>query len=113
MHMVNRMDNDPQDRQRSRESMLAVALVVLVGSIILFFLYFISFGVIGNVVIGAGIIVVIGAVHYLIWGKSMSEEVAAEREALKRKEMREANAPKTKTPPGAIQDLSRTQGIQE
>ena len=107
------MDNDPKDRPRSRESMLAVALVALVGGIILFFLYFISFGVIGNVLIGAGIIVVIGAFHYLAWGRAFSEEVAAERESLKRKELREANAPKTKAPPGAIQDLSRTKGIQE
>jgi len=93
--------------------MLAVALVVLVGGIILFFLYFVSLGVVGNVLIGAGLIVVVGAFHYLAWGRALSEEVAAEREALKHKEAREARATKAKTPPDAIQDLSRTQGIQE
>lgn len=107
------MDQDPKDRQRSRENTLAVALVVFVGGIILFFLYFISLGVVGNVLIGAGLIVVIGAFHYLAWGRSFSEEVAAERAALKHKESRETRPAKVKAPPGAIQDLSRTQGIQE
>jgi hypothetical protein len=106
------MEHDPQDRQRSRDSTLAVALVVLVGGIILFFLYFISLGVVGNVLIGANILVVVGAFHYLVWGRSFSEEVAAEREALKRKEM-DSPAPRKKAPADAIQDLSRTQGIQE
>lgn len=107
------MEQDPKDRQRSRENTLAIALVVLTGGIMLFFLYFISFGVIGNVVIGAGLVVVVGAFHYLAWGRALSEEVTAEREALKHKEARDARSPKAKTPPGAIQDLSRTQGIQE
>jgi hypothetical protein len=107
------MDQDPKDRSTSRESMLAVALVVLVGGIILFFLYFISFGVVGNVLIGAGIIVVIGAFHYLAWGRALSEEVAAERDALKRKESSGTHTARAKAPPGAIQDMSRTQGIQE
>ena len=104
------MDQDPQDRQRSRESTLAVALVVLVGGIILFFLYFISFGVVGNVLIGAGIIVVVGAFHYLV-GQSTPEEVA--RNGRRSSERLRRTQTAKKTPADAIQDLSRSQGIKE
>jgi predicted tellurium resistance membrane protein TerC len=105
------MDQDFKDRQRSRENVLGIALAVLVGGIALFFLYFVSFGVVGNVMMGGGLIVVIGVLHYLFWGRALSDEVAAEREALAKKESREPR--RRKAPPDAIQDLSRTQGIQE
>ncbi len=102
---------DPNDGGRSRENVLAIALVVLVGGTMLFFLYMISLGVVGNVLMGGALIVLIGTLHYLVWGKAMSDEVAAEREALRRKEARETGGRKTKAAPDAIQDLSRTQGI--
>ena len=105
------MDNDFNNRQRSRENMLAIALAALVGGIMLFFLYFVSFGVVGNVMMGGGLIVVVGALHYFIWGRALSDEVAAEREALAKQETPEPK--RRKAPADAIQDLSRTQGIQE
>jgi len=106
------MDTDPKDRQRSRENMLAIALVVLVGGIMLFFLYLVSLGIVGNVLLGGGALVVIGALHYLVWGRVMTEEASAEREALVRQEKREEAAAKSKAA-NAIQDLARTQGIHE
>ncbi len=106
------MNDDPKDRGRSRENTLAIALVALVGGMMLFFLYMVSLGIVGNVLVGAGLLVVIGALHYLVWGKAMSEEVAAEREALERNEARAAKLAKVKMA-DAIQDMARTQGIQE
>ncbi|MSQ95322.1 MAG: hypothetical protein EXR98_12295 [Gemmataceae bacterium] len=106
------MDQEPERRSQSRENMLAVALVCLVGGMMLFFLYIISFGIVGNVLAGGGLIALVGVFHYLVWGRAMSEEVTAEREALRRQDLAET-LPKPKPPADAIQDLSRIQGIQK
>jgi small-conductance mechanosensitive channel len=106
------MDQEPERRSRSRENMLAVALVVLVGGMMLFFLYIVSFGIVGNVLAGGCLLVLVCVMHYTVWGKSFSEEIAAEREALRRQDQQEV-LPKPKPPPDAIQDLARVQGIQK
>lgn len=106
------MDQEPERRARGRENTLAIALVCLVGGMMLFFLYIISFGIVGNVLAGGGLLVLVGVFHYLVWGRSLSEEVAAEREALRRQDLAES-LPKPKPAPDAIQDLARTQGIQK
>ncbi len=103
------MEPEPQPPPSGRENMLAVALATLVGGMFLFFLYLITLGIVGNV-LGIGVLIcAVGILHYLLWGRSMSAEVAAEREALLRQEAQEAARPKV--PPDAIQDISRTQGI--
>ena len=94
----------PDPNQRSRENMLAVSLTMIVGGMVLFFLYLISFGIVGNVLMGGVILVMIGALHYLVWGHAFSAEVAAEREALRRQDMREQAG----LPADAIQEISRT-----
>ncbi len=109
------MDQDPDRSQRSRENLLTVALVLLVGGMSLFFLYLISLGIVGNVLAGGVVFIVVGTLHYLVWGKSFSEEVAKEREALRRKENREPLAP---PPPWqeasqAIQDMSVTKAVKK
>ncbi len=106
------MDDEPDRRSRPRENMLAIALVCLVGGMMLFFLYIISFGIVGNVLAGGVLLVLVGVFHYLVWGKSMSEEVAAEREALRRQDLAEA-LPNPKPSADAIQDLARVRGIQK
>jgi hypothetical protein len=105
-------DSEPQPPPRSRDNMLAISLAILVGGIALFYLYLITLGIIGNLLALAGLMILVGALHYLLWGRSLSAEVAAEREALKRQEELESR-PKPKTPPGAIQDISRTQGLKK
>jgi hypothetical protein len=51
------MDNQPDSSQRSRENVLATSLVLLGGGMMLFFLYIISLGIVGNVLgIGIGFI---------------------------------------------------------
>ncbi|MBI2806400.1 MAG: hypothetical protein HYX68_15580 [Planctomycetes bacterium] len=104
------MDRQPDERSPSRENLLGIALVMLVGSMFLFFLYLISLGIVGNVLAGGGILVLVVALHYLVWGRNFSAQVAAERETIRRQELGETNI-KTKIPPEAIQDLARTQGI--
>jgi hypothetical protein len=105
------MEPEPQPPPSGRENMLAVALSALVGGMFLFFLYLITLGIVGNV-LGIGVLVIaVGILHYLLWGRSMSAEVAAGREALLRQDAREAA--RAKAPADAIQDISRTQGIQK
>jgi hypothetical protein len=105
------MDNEPERPSRARENLLAISLVVIVGGTILFYLYLITLGIVGNVLAGVGLFIMVGVLHYFVWGRSFSAEVAAEREALKRQEAAEEKA--RTAPPGAIQDISRTQGIQK
>ena len=76
--------------------------------IFLFFLDLISFGIFTYALGVAGAIVLLGFVHYLAWGRSMSEEFAAEREAMVLKEEKEAE---DREHPEGIQDLTRTKGI--
>lgn len=105
------MEPEPQPPSSGRENMLAVALSTLVGGMFLFFLYLITLGIVGNV-LGIGVLVIaVGLLHYLAWGRSMSADVAAEREALLRQDALEAA--RSKVPPDSIQDISRTQAIQK
>jgi hypothetical protein len=103
-------DPEPDPPPRSRENMLAISLAILVGGIALFYLYLITLGIVGNLLAVGGLVVLVGVLHYFVWGRAFSAEVAAEREALLRQEAAEAR-PKSKVPPGAIQDISRTQGV--
>jgi hypothetical protein len=106
------MNPDPDPNRSARDNMLAVALVMLGGGMMLFFLYLISFGIVGNVLAGAGLIALVASLHYLVWGKSFSDQVAAEREALRRQDEAEEKR-KAQAMGEAIQDLSRVQGIQK
>ena len=106
------MEQEPNPPNRSRENMLAVSLASLVGGSFLFYLYLITLGIVGNLIGISLVIIAVGCLHYLVWGRWMSQDVAAEREAMLRQEAREAES-RWKPRPDAIQDLSRTQGIQK
>jgi membrane protein implicated in regulation of membrane protease activity len=107
------MEPEPNKSPSHRENMLAIALVILVGGMSLFFLYIISLGIIGNILSLGVVLALIFSVHYFLWGRNFSAEIAAERERLRRQDAREAGRIATELPADAIQDLSRTQGIQE
>ncbi len=105
------MEPEPQPPSSGRENMLAVALSTLVGGMFLFFLYLITLGIVGNV-LGIGVLIIaVGVLHYLVWGRSMSAGIAAEREALRRQDA--LDAAQVKVRPDAIQDISRTQAIRK
>jgi predicted nucleic acid-binding Zn ribbon protein len=108
------MEREPNEQQRSRENTLAVSLVIVIGGIILFYLYLISLGIVGNVLAGGVLFVMIAILHYFVWGRSFSDEVATERQAWQRQQALEEESPRPRpVNPDAIQDLSRTQGIQK
>jgi hypothetical protein len=72
----------------------------------------ISFGIVGHVLAGAGALALVATLHYFVWGRAFSQEVEAERAALRRREQAE-EAGKAKALEEGIQDLSRVQGIQK
>jgi hypothetical protein len=103
------MENDePRRPNRMRENAVILTLVLFSGAVFLFFLDLISLGLFTNAIgVGAAVLAV-GCFHYLVWGRAMTEEVAAEREAMLLKEEQEAEA---REHPEGIQDLGRLRGI--
>jgi len=102
------MDHDPPPPSRLRENVVILTLVFVLGGIFLFVLDLISFGIFTYAIGVAGAVVVLGFVHYVMWGRAMSEQFAAEREAILLKEEKEAE---DREHPEGIQDLTRTKGI--
>lgn len=75
------MPTDTGPQRSMRETMLTILLLTLVGAgILLFFV-----GIMGMFALQAlgvvGVLALFGGAHYLLWGRSLSQEVAAEREA--------------------------------
>ena len=104
------MDQQPNPPSRARENMLAIALTISAGGAIWFLLDLVTMGLMSALLI-AGLIFTVGAsVHYLVWGRAFMEEVAAEREALRRQDEASVLPPVSSD---AIQDISRTQAIQK
>jgi hypothetical protein len=67
-------------QQQNRHALLSAFLTLLAVGFFLFGLIFISGGFFLWVVLFAGAIVVIGLLHYVLWGKAFSDAVAGERE---------------------------------
>lgn len=67
-------------RPSTRETLLTILLLTLVAAG--FLLFFISImGMFALHALGVvGVLVFFGGMHYLLWGRSLSNEVAAERE---------------------------------
>lgn len=70
-------DPPPPDH---RSSLLTVMLTVIGGSLFLLVLFITCGGFIIHIGVVVGGVAVIGLIHYLLWGHSMSEAVAEERE---------------------------------
>ena len=74
------MSTPPGPRPSTRETLLTILLLTLVAAG--FLLFFIS--IVGMFALHAlgvvGVLVFFGGMHYLLWGRSLSSEVAAERE---------------------------------
>jgi hypothetical protein len=102
------MEHEPSPPNRFRENVVILTLVLVLGGVIVFFLDLISFGIFTYAIAVGGAVVLLGFVHYLAWGRAMTEEVAAEREAMLLKEEKEAE---DREHPEGIQDLTRTRGI--
>lgn len=77
---------ETQPTRKSRDTFMSLALGLVLFGVLFFFLNLVSFGLVFQVSAAIVIIVIVGYGHYLLWGHSMSQEVAAEREMEKLKE---------------------------
>ncbi len=71
------MEPTPKNK---RESMLTIILVTVFGGGVFFFLNFVSLGIFSYVIGIVAAIAVVGTFHYVLWGFSLTEETAGERE---------------------------------
>ena len=65
----------------TRDTILVIVLCLMIGGPCLIALDFISFGWTTAPLIALAGIGLVAAIHYLVWGRSLSEEVKEEREA--------------------------------
>jgi hypothetical protein len=74
------MDYNGAPRSSGRDTYLTILLCGFVGIPLFVFLNIITGGLFLWLLIGAAGIGVLGAFHYLLWGRSFSQETAGERE---------------------------------
>jgi hypothetical protein len=101
------MEHEPQSPSRRRETILILTLTLFVGGLVLFFLDLVSMGIFTYALLVGAAVFGLGGLHYLVWGRAMTEQVAAEREAMLREEERERGDEHAE----AIQDLAQRRGI--
>jgi hypothetical protein len=82
------MNQEPN--KKGRETFLTITMVVIMGGIFFVFLNLVSFGIFFQVSAAILAIVIVGYVHYVLWGHSLSKEVAGERAMEKLKDELEA-----------------------
>jgi hypothetical protein len=82
---------EPQPpRNKTRENLITFTLVTVVGGIASFFLYIVSLGIFAYVLGVAIVVVLVGYLHFMLWGEALSNEVAGEREEHRIREQMEA-----------------------
>jgi hypothetical protein len=94
--------HDENPHRGRREVFLALLLVMFFGGGCVLFLTVVTGGFFLYVLAAVAGMGVFGYVHYLLWGHSMTREVAGEREeeeARERWEMEEAASEETQPPP--------------
>ncbi len=77
---------------RSRETYVAILLCLLIGIPLVVFLNVITFGLVVLLLMVAGGIAVMGALHYFLWGRSFTRSTAWEREEQEMRDLSEAEA---------------------
>lgn len=86
------MEQQPA-RNRRRETILTMTLVLVLGGTIAFFLNLVSLGLFAYVLMAVALFTVFGFLHYVLWGYAMLQETAGEREELRlREQMQEEEA---------------------
>ena len=75
--------------QKSRESLLTVVLALLLGGSFAFFLDLVTLGYFRWIIVTVIGITLVGYLHYVLWGYSLSQDVAGEREELEIKDRQE------------------------
>jgi hypothetical protein len=74
--------SEPHDPVQRRSTFMPMMLGVLAALFILVVLIFLTGGLFFYVCASVGGLVLLGLIHYVTWGKAMSEEVAGEREEI-------------------------------
>jgi hypothetical protein len=74
------MDLGDNPYQQRRATFVGYLLTLLLGAAILLFLIFVTGGFFLNIMAALAIIGAVGYVHYLLWGHSLTQAVAGERE---------------------------------
>src|SRR5262249_12571695 len=74
------MYSDDAAERKRRESMLTIFLTALTGAGLLLFLIVVSGGFFFYVVLAVLALGLFGWIHYLLWGRSLMEHTAGERE---------------------------------
>ena len=68
--------NDELRRRSGRDAWLSFLLVALLGGAVVFFLNLVSLGIFFYVIVAVVGIMAVGFLHYVLWGYSLSEELA-------------------------------------
>jgi hypothetical protein len=74
------MDHNESSSSHQRRAFLTIFLTLLVLGFFLFVLIFISGGFFLYVLLFGGAMIFVGLLHYLLWGRAFSSEVAGECE---------------------------------
>jgi hypothetical protein len=74
------MDSEENRPRSSRDTFLVVMLFVLIGIPLFVFFNVITSGLFILMVVVASGLGVLGAIHYFLWGRSLTQETAGERE---------------------------------
>src|SRR5262245_10736854 len=74
------MDEDLHPNRKRRETILTVALVIILSGLFIFFMNLISLGIFMHVAAALVALALVGFLHYVLWGHALSEQTAGERE---------------------------------
>jgi hypothetical protein len=74
------MDDQENESPEHRGTMLTIGLTALFGGGFFLFLIFITGGFFIWVAVAVLAIIALGSLHYLVWGRAMTESTADERE---------------------------------
>ena len=77
------------ERRSGRDTWLSFLLVALLGGAVVFFLNLVSLGVFFYVIVAVVGIMAVGFLHYVLWGYSLSEELAEQMQQERLKQQRE------------------------
>jgi high-affinity Fe2+/Pb2+ permease len=83
--------NDPSEPQQRRGNLLALMMAALFGGGFLLFLIVASGGFFVYVLGVVAVMAAVGFLHYVLWGHSLTQQVAAEKEADELRERQEAD----------------------
>jgi hypothetical protein len=85
------MDQHRPPASKGRETLLTFSLVVILGGTFVFFLNLVSLGIFAYVLAAIVGIAAVGFLHYAVWGYTLSQQVAGEREEQRIKELLDAD----------------------